>query len=68
MIATLEYNLPDEKSEFLSAANAQDLECALYELSRQVRTWVKHDGRGSIPIDEISRAFFEVVQDLHIEL
>ena len=42
MKATLEFNLPEDKQEFLIASHAMDWALAVWELDNQLRNWGKY--------------------------
>lgn len=43
MKAILEFNLPEEKSEFKLASNANDLYCVLWDLDNELRRLLKYN-------------------------
>ena len=46
---------------------ANDMAMCLYEITNKLRGWYKYDERGSIPIDEVHKEIWEIIED-HVNL
>jgi hypothetical protein len=62
--AILEFDLPEENSEFQLCTNAADYYSALWELSQQIRQWTKYDNKESVSMEELSDVFYNIVGDM----
>lgn len=50
---TLEFNLPEEDSEFETAVNGKHLAALLWDFDQWLRSEQKYNERESIPVDEL---------------
>lgn len=61
MRATLEFQLPEERSEHMVAVHAMDFALTVFDLEEELRLWMKHGHKFS-SADEVIEA---VRQKLH---
>lgn len=47
---------------------SEDLLMALWDFSQQLRSWYKRDERDAIPQEEISKKFYDILEDHGIDL
>ena len=45
-----------------------DMAMALWDLDNKIRSWRKYDDRESIPVGEISQAFWDIMEEHMINL
>ena len=68
--STLEFNLPDEASEFYSAVHGGEYRSALWDLDNLLRGWLKH-GHEFKDADEVletvRKELYELTSHLDIE-
>ncbi len=72
MKAKLTFNLPDDKHEWENAIRANDMYCALWDLSQELRTMWKYkeyktDEEYAI-VDSIRDKFYEILSEHNINL
>ena len=67
MRAILTFNLPRERSEYKICNSSMDFYIALLDIQNRLRDFRKHDQRKTIPIDEIEKMFFNVLEENNIE-
>jgi len=65
---TVNFDLPEEQSEYDTFNNARNYYCALWDLSQQLRQWYKYDDRDSISIEELQNKFYEILDDNKVTL
>ena len=46
---------------------ANNMAMCLYEITNKLRSWYKYDERGTIPIDEVHKEIWEIIED-HVNL
>lgn len=66
MIATLQFTLPEERAEHLSAVKARDLVCAILAVERRIRELRKDAplSRSAIlAVDEIAKVLYEEINE-----
>jgi hypothetical protein len=63
MKAILEFNLPEEQSEFNMATRGHEFFCALWDLNNLLRDRQKYD----ISIDEFKSRFEEIIFDVNFD-
>jgi len=66
MKATLEFDLPEERHEFLQSARAGDYYCALWDFGNELRSISKHgrEGFDEETVDKIRQIFFDATEGL----
>lgn len=57
-----------DKFERCRIDKSLDMALALYDLDNKVRGWRKYDNRESIPVGEISQAFWDILEDHMLNL
>lgn len=65
MKATLEFNIPEENSEFLHATNAGRYLSALCEFDERLRGLRKH-GEEKTLAEDLIRAWFDAIENLDL--
>lgn len=71
MKITYEFNTNDENfypDELKRIQKADDLCSCIWDIEEQLRNWYKYDNRGSIPIDEIHKTIFDIIEDNGIRI
>jgi hypothetical protein len=66
--AILEFQLPEEQSEYELCNKANDYYCVIFSLYRQIRTWSKDDNRTSVDIDLLQSIFYDTLEEYGIEV
>jgi hypothetical protein len=64
MKAILEFNLPEENSEFLMAQRGGDYFSYLWDLDQQLRSWLKHGNE----FKTVNEALEAIREELHNEV
>lgn len=64
--ATLSFNLPDERPEFMSAVRGASYEGALCELDEWLRTQIKHSDKEEW--QPVRDKFWELMQERNLDL
>jgi hypothetical protein len=54
MKATLEFNLPEEQTEFIRASRADIAWAKLHDIDMQLRNWMKYGGHEFKSVEELS--------------
>jgi hypothetical protein len=60
---TLEFNLPDEDTEFETAVNGKHLATILWDVDQWLRSEQKYNERESIPVDELRDKLREMLYE-----
>lgn len=66
--ASLTFNLPEDKEDFLLAVNAGTVRSALEEFSRALRGKVKHGDDPDTTWEEVRQLFWDILRDYDVEL
>lgn len=69
--AILEFNLPEEQSEFNDAINAARVKSMLWDFSQQLRSWYKyhHDFKDADDaLDNIREEFYRLLNEHNVEI
>ena len=61
-VATLKFNLPEEKSEYNLANKAGEYYCALWEIEQHCRSVLKH-GHSYKTIEDLAEAIRNMIPD-----
>jgi hypothetical protein len=64
--AILEYNLPEESSEYELAMNAGKYHSMLYEIYNYARGLRKYDPRETVPTEEVAEKLYELIAGFDI--
>ena len=68
MIASLTFNLPEDREEYDIYNNAQNYYSALWELREELRQVWKYSGHKFMDIDKTWNMFHEILSDSGVEL
>lgn len=71
MKAILEFNLPEEKSDFDLCNQATSLHCALWDFSQFLRGKIKYEDlteEQHAIYEEVRAKFYEILNDHNVEL
>lgn len=71
MKVTIEFNLPEERYEYLQSVHMGDAFCALDEIRNQLRTWTKHGHEFKTAdecLDAVRDMFYSAIEHIPMEL
>ncbi|NDD84128.1 hypothetical protein EBZ38_07620 [bacterium] len=71
MKAILEFNLPEEQSEYELYANAGNLNSALFEFANHLRSKIKYENLSDVEYriyDEIRKEFYSILEQNEVNL
>lgn len=57
-----------DQQELNRVQNADNLASCVWDIQQQLRSWYKHDERGSIPVDEICDKIDDIIKDNNIDI
>lgn len=69
--ATLQFNLPEEQSEFNDAINASKVKGMLWDFSQQLREWYKYHHNfqnADDALDKIREEFYRLLNEHNIDM
>jgi hypothetical protein len=64
MKSILEFNLPEDQSDFDMCNNARHYYSALWEIHNQLRQWRKYENKETLTMEEVDEMFFNAVGGL----
>lgn len=67
MKATLEFELPEDDGDFLSAKNGATWKEAIWELDQHLRSLSKHGDSDTVKIGEVRDKLYVILNELNLQ-
>jgi len=71
MKAKLEFDMPDDRNEHIIAVHAMDWALTVWDMSRELRDWLKHGHEFKTPdeaLEAVQSKLFDIIESYNITL